>query len=454
MADDIKKLDEQKDLMELFAGLLAKNNEILDSVNEKIDVDASLQALIADSGKRSADSLDAMKGSGTPSFKSENVSKKSDGGIFEQLTKIVSILQAFLSGTGTGAGATATPGPSTTKKDKPQILMLPAPPGTTGGQLVPLGSPISPAKPPRGGPLALPPPIPGTGTQMSTTDKMGTLLSMIAQRLETQQGTTSKMYQGMQAMSKTEFAKTLGMDKPLEKGMLALRASAGDPTAIAQLGKEQAQKFKEGIKEGFGGLWKGFHSERGSQVLGEGMGGMAKLAKYVSPVAAGFLALGGIAFKLVDKLRMWGENLHNANMKWAEFSSGMSQVQAEQEVRDIQYSQARGQARAATARETAEAHSRLRESFAPVEDAFANIRNRIFSGLARIVSFGLETHPLMRGIAWLNERIGGGDAEESQRVFGDVRWLNDVPSDDDWMQRFNRPARFGEVPGLSLNRPQ
>lgn len=79
--------------------------------------------------------------------------------------------------------------------------------------------------------------------------------------------------------------------------------------------------------------------------------------------------------KAADRLKMWSEQLHYANMRFAEFSGAMAAVQAEQEVRDIQLSVERGQRRAASARYLAEGKSTLERSTAPYEDFAANIRN-------------------------------------------------------------------------------
>jgi hypothetical protein len=120
--------------------------------------------------------------------------------------------------------------------------------------------------------------------------------------------------------------------------------------------------------------------------IGAGMLGAAGNLAGMIPMVGGPIAalgkLGEVTFKAVDRLRDWTEGLHNANMQFAEFSSAMSSVEAEQKVRDIELSMTRGERRAESAGYLARGKHRLNEEVTPIEDAFANAKNYIGGALA------------------------------------------------------------------------
>ncbi len=87
-------------------------------------------------------------------------------------------------------------------------------------------------------------------------------------------------------------------------------------------------------------------------------------------VIGGLAKLGEVLTGAIDKLRIWGDKLHEGNMRFAEFSAAMTSVQVGQEVRDIEYSRERGEVRAHHAERLAEEKSRFRETFKHDEDAW------------------------------------------------------------------------------------
>ncbi len=113
----------------------------------------------------------------------------------------------------------------------------------------------------------------------------------------------------------------------------------------------------------------------------------------------------------VDKLRDWNDQLYKSNMRFAEFSSSMAQVQAEQEARTIYYEQNRGEARADTARTQAEARQRLDNALAPIEDALSNTANSVSAFLSDFAAGGARD---------LNKALGlenDDDDEDRQKTW-------------------------------------
>lgn len=87
----------------------------------------------------------------------------------------------------------------------------------------------------------------------------------------------------------------------------------------------------------------------------------------------------------VEKLRNWNEALHNSNRQFADFSGQMALVMAEDDARTIQLKREQGDRRAETARELAEAKSRLDRRVAPIEDWFANLKNKIGTTVSDVI---------------------------------------------------------------------
>jgi hypothetical protein len=108
------------------------------------------------------------------------------------------------------------------------------------------------------------------------------------------------------------------------------------------------------------------HAARGAgAVLGD-MPGSAVMTK-----------LPAVLVESIDKLRDWNNSLHQANIQFADFSASMASVEAEQQARDIQLKRQQGDNRASSARDLAEAKSKLDRQLAPVEDAWAKLQNTL-----------------------------------------------------------------------------
>ena len=158
------------------------------------------------------------------------------------------------------------------------------------------------------------------------------------------------------------------------------------------LGSAGFQKLGEfGEKAGKGGVLD----------AASGVGGMAsdtggKLMQTGNPyaVAAGaVLKFGGEVAKMPGKLKEWGDHLHEQNRAFAQWSASMAAVIAIDDARRIQLERDQGERRAGTAKELADARFRLDSSLAPIEDAFANLKNSVIAKLTTMlgeVTAGLQ----------------------------------------------------------------
>ena len=177
------------------------------------------------------------------------------------------------------------------------------------------------------------------------------------------------------------------------------KALLGDPQAIAKTvantfghGKTAYQHLSTGATGQFGGpQGTELYGDRPEAAAVETFKGLDSIGKMLGPAGLplrGLAKLGEVAFGAVDRLKMWSHELHQANMRFAEFSGSMAMVQAEQQVRDISYSIRRGEARAGMAQQQAFWASAARESTADFEDMRANNQAALNTAMNQLFSIG------------------------------------------------------------------
>lgn len=239
-----------------------------------------------------------------------------------------------------------------------------------------------------------------------------------------------------------------GLGKVADLAEKAGRAAEGDPTAIAALVKEGVQAAQRRVAQiweetaaAANSAWKAAASERAGDVMANAFDVLghegAAIGGETGQLIQRFAALGRTVGVALERLRGWNENLHRGNMQFAEFSGGMSMVQAEQEVRDIMLSQRRGDRRAASARALAESKSSLDARLAPFEDILAVIKN------AATAVVNNKSSQYLEGISKLAEDIlAKMTADESGEEINAGDWMSDV-AEQKWYETYGRPERGG-----------
>lgn len=153
-------------------------------------------------------------------------------------------------------------------------------------------------------------------------------------------------------------------------------------------GKERAEFGQElnrrgaMLGEGAMGLWGGMTEDPNRELSAGGSfvkGGTAAVgAALPKKWGEGVAALGSFIDRLMkagDGLLSFSRNLFDSNMRFAQFSGEMAQVQAEQMGRDIRLTQERGERLAPSANYLAESMSRFERNVAPMQDAVIQIKN-------------------------------------------------------------------------------
>ena len=168
---------------------------------------------------------------------------------------------------------------------------------------------------------------------------------------------------------------------------------------------------------------------RGGMTAGA-MGGMVGVAGSAVTVIG---TLASVVVTATQKLQKWSNSLHESNMKFAEFSGGMMGVLREKEARDIMLSHQKGEARAGSAKELAEAISALERQLAPIENIIANGFNIIAATIARGAATALEV---------ANKTLELDEEEETEPGISLAAEMG-ATTQGVWSSRYSRPPRFG-----------
>lgn len=294
------------------------------------------------------------------------------------------------------------------------------PGGLPGGFYPPTGSAPPPQGPPSGGgffpPTPPPPPdkmwAPGDDPKKDPNRKLGREESAMAAGKGSPGG---GMNLGNVAELGTAWASAIGGDEAgqgaaegFDKAMTVARAAAGDPVAMAQTVKMVVDDAKEramALVEGAQGVTREAAGALSSSQAGDvaehgfGMGEEAARAgkKFLGGptmpfteqlFAAGekLMQFGKAISGTVEDIRKWNEQITQGNLRFAEFSAAMTQVQVEEELRAMRYSRERGNAQAQTAREQAEAKHRLEVALQPFETWWANFQNKTSTGISNFLT--------------------------------------------------------------------
>lgn len=199
-----------------------------------------------------------------------------------------------------------------------------------------------------------------------------------------------------------------------------------------------ADKFTNVASQGVGKIGSALSGEKSdlggiSDALG-GVGKIAGMIPVIGKVAEPALKLTAAFFSATDSVKKWTESLHQSNMRFAEFSGAMAGVQAEQEARDIALQKQQGDARAESARDLAEAKSRLAKAVAPLEDSFAKLKNSIGTFVANTMTNLIDALKTKRQKE-IEQQREIDEAHEKDNVWNEATWMKGLG----WMERYGTP---------------
>lgn len=224
----------------------------------------------------------------------------------------------------------------------------------------------------------------------------------------------------------------------------------------SMLVKEQMNRIKQFGKDldnwMIGG---GRQSSTSTSSSGEIAGGMKMLGsaarmsgadlQFGQPTMAGmaysFILLGETITQVSDKIKQWGEMLHQSNMKFAEFSGAMSRVQGWKEVQDIYLSKAKGDARAPLALEVAKADTELEKAQQPT----ANLLN--FWSSSQYLGWATAQTIFWKGVNEVLDALGliaknTATLDENNPEIFNQKSVVETFINENWDENFEKPQRF------------
>lgn len=182
--------------------------------------------------------------------------------------------------------------------------------------------------------------------------------------------------------------------------MTGARAAEGDPTAMAEMAEEVMRRLQAAgghMMSALGRPMAALQKERVGELAGTGFESTQDVGKAMSDIGlpGGQIleATGRFGKELtgsIDKLRDFSKQLHESNMRFAEFSAGMARVEADADLRQMQLSRERGDRRAREAGYLAEGRSQLEQTLAPAEDAWARFKDIWAGTLDKLLAQFLE----------------------------------------------------------------
>ncbi len=205
------------------------------------------------------------------------------------------------------------------------------------------------------------------------------------------------------------------------------------PAPGTKAGRDQSSIIMGAIEDAINHLHRTVTGSRFEQQAGGalglmGGGNLISAAGPVAPVADSLL-------KVSAAIRSWSNEMHQSNIRFAEFSGPMAGVDIRQQAREIHLARERGGRTAESAEFLAQRSFALEESWAPVEDKWRNISNYAMSAatwLAQTNVEGFKTITGALGIDWDTNKAGAPDNLQA--------WL--LGREDQNWDGFGRPKRL------------
>lgn len=227
---------------------------------------------------------------------------------------------------------------------------------------------------------------------------------------------------------------------------LGARAAAGDPSAIIGLAKKGVDEVKARFtagKEAAAATGKALRSEKFGDVgagLSEAGEKFSKVAG-LGPLAEGFFKLSKVVFQAVEGIRTWGEQLHQTNMKFAEFSGAMANVEAKTKYQEVLLNMERGDRRAGPAGRLSDSRMRLEQNLAVFEDLWARVSTGFQTTFADAFNSVLEKTGIVKLANYLLEWLRRNDKQDNRSDQELQEFLDRLAQENNW-ERYGMPDRF------------
>lgn len=222
---------------------------------------------------------------------------------------------------------------------------------------------------------------------------------------------------GMFSGAKSQTGKSMGSKagEIADVAQLGARAMAGDPTAMIGLADKAVQKFENQVEAGKQSV-QSFGKAMTTEGAGKTAGALFESANYAGQAIglpeSEILKFGQAVAESVDKLRDMSREMVTMNFRLGEYSASMATAQAQQEMRDIELSMGKGEARAESTAKLAEAMSELNTTLMPLENAWANFSNGVMTNIIQLITILAKIEPATNSIRAILEWWSGKQSDE------------------------------------------
>lgn len=242
------------------------------------------------------------------------------------------------------------------------------------------------------------------------------VLSKLENKLATMNNAPRTLSGSLQAAGQSMSAMGPSRGGMMLQSLGGVLGGAGDLTGRLQ---RAASSDQGGFAGAAAGGLRGVGSLAGSLGALAGPEGMV-----VGKVVEGLTNMAASLAELPGKLREWGNQLHEANLKFAEFSASMGQVKADSDQRDFYLKQSQGESRAASAQYLSEQKGKFDQVMSPLEDLWAKVENYV-SGMV-LAKLSELVWPISAIAKWLGSS-GASDTED--------------PGINEWLETMDREAK-------------
>lgn len=262
---------------------------------------------------------------------------------------------------------------------------------------------------------------------------------------------TPKNFQAFFAQSGGAMAGGAGIAESATAAVGGAEAAAGGPAGLALAAAlKQMDKGIKFIGDVNHAMADAARSEGAGEAAGKLIGGGGKavgdmIGGPVGELVSKFATVGEAVVGATDQLRNFDREILNASFRFSEFSSAMSAVEAQQEIRDIQLGMRKGDTQASSANKLAEAMSDLNDALLPYDNAWAQFRNQVLAALTSTAAQTVTTASnsaylriLTTHVKWVAEWLGAKFEDDDDKLT-DVNKRLWTAGD-----KFARPERFPE----------
>lgn len=235
-------------------------------------------------------------------------------------------------------------------------------------------------------------------------------------------------------------AQEMGERHRQQQASRGLRLAQGEQVRAEQEQQRQnsfGRRLRRRLGHAGNYAYAGMEEQSGFRSMGrfaEAGGELGGMIPGVGKVINAFGKLTGIAVDASEKLRQWGKQLHDANMRFAEFSPAMTKVMVDQQRRDVDLSRQRGEGRAASAEKLANALHEWEKVRSVFEDKIDDIKTALFEPLLGVTT---DIGKKVLSILGLKEK----EAAKTDEAYADELFYAEGAK---FIEKYGLPEKFKE----------